>query len=339
MIKVNTCSFDSVIESQFLTAQTDYQIAIEKLYPLINRLHIQRKIQTETFYKRLESDIKIGCIMPPLTLAFVDDNDMNHKTVDEYEKYVNDNIGKSFVLDGIQRLNTLKRVFDQKELTLTKSIYLNIIICKSRDNILYRMITLNNGQKPMTARHQIEILASNIYDFKGLGINIVSEKESEGKKIRNAFAQSDIVSAYIAFLSNTTSLESNKIIDQKMDELIARQIIDSNITTDKLEFGEFIQEIARLCNEDFLYKWFKNLNNLLGFCVGAKKSLPQIRQTSLADFTQLIQSFEDAFKAFDISKIKLGRERRKLTQFLFEHFSDLESSSADDLLITFNELD
>ena len=51
------------------------------------------------------------------------------------------------------------------------------------DRLLYRMITLNNGQKPMTARHQIEILASNIFDFDSLPILSVTEKESKNKKI------------------------------------------------------------------------------------------------------------------------------------------------------------
>jgi hypothetical protein len=339
MITVNTRGFDSVIESQFLTANTDYKTAIKSLYPLINRLQIQRKIQVESFYKRLETDIETGCIMPPLTLAFVDDADMSGNTLEEFQKYVNDNISKSFVLDGIQRLNTLKRVYDKKPLNLSNPIYLNIIICKSRDNILYRMITLNNGQKPMTARHQIEILALNIYDFKSLGINIVSEKETQGRKIRNAFVQADIISAYLAFLSNTTSLESNKIIDKKMDELITRQIIDSDVTSNKVEFGGFLQEIARLSSNDFLYRWFKNLNNMLGFCVGAKKSLSAIQSKSIDEFEEIISNFEEAFKAFDVSRIKLGRERRKLTQYLFEHFRTLDNASSDEMLITFNELD
>lgn len=50
------------------------------------------------------------------------------------------------------------------------------------DRLLYRMITLNNGQKPMSARHQIEILASNMFDFDKLPILAVSEKNKSNKK-------------------------------------------------------------------------------------------------------------------------------------------------------------
>ncbi len=277
--------------------------------------------------------------MPPLTIAIVSDEELAKEQLKDYQKFVNDNIEKAFILDGIQRLNTLKRVCDREELDLSKPIFLNIIICKSRDNLLYRMITLNNGQKPMTARHQIEMLASNIYDFKKLGIEIITEKETAQRRPRNAFKKSDIISAYIAFLSDTTTLESSKIIESKMDELIARKIISSRITTDGLEFSDVIKEIARFIEDDFLLKWFKNLNNLLGFCVGSKNSFSKIQKTSISDFRNTIKTFEEAFAHLDVSKIKLSRERRKLTEYLFEKYHDLESSDSDEMLLTFNELE
>jgi hypothetical protein len=339
MITINTKNYDSVIESHFLTGHTDYKVAVETLYPLINRLQIQRKLQTEKFYKRLELDLKNGCIMPPLTIAIVAETDLSKKQVNDIQKFVNDNINKAFILDGIQRLNTLKRVHDRDELDLSKPIFLNIIICKSRDNLLYRMITLNNGQKPMTARHQIEMLASNIYDFKKLGIELITEKETAQRRPRNAFKKSDIISAYIAFLSDTTTLESSKIIESKMDELIARKIISSRITTDGIEFSDLIKEIARLIEDEYLLKWFKNLNNLLGFCVGAKSCISKIRKTSISDFKDSIKTFEEAFAHLDVSKIKLSRERRKLSEYLFHNFNDLEGSDSDELLLTFNEID
>lgn len=80
---------------------------------------------------------------------------------------IEEKINEIFILDGIQRLNTLVRVRESSEekFPYDRSIYANLLICESFDLLLYRMITLNNGQKPMTARHQIEIVASNMYDF------------------------------------------------------------------------------------------------------------------------------------------------------------------------------
>lgn len=339
MITVNTKNYDSVIESHYLTGHTNYKVAIDRLHPLINRLQIQRKLQTEKFYKRLELDLKIGCIMPPLTIAIVSESNLSKNTLEDFQAFIVENIDKAFILDGIQRLNTLKRVYDRDELDLEKPIFLNIIICKSRDNLLYRMITLNNGQKPMTARHQIEMLASNIYDFKKLGIEVITEKETARRRPRNAFKKSDIISAYIAFLSNTTTLESSKIIESKMDELIARKIITSRITNDGIEFSDLIKEIARLTDDEFLIKWFKNINNLLGFCVGAKSSISKVQEANISDFKELIETFEEAFAHLDVSKIKLSRERRKLSEYLFRHFDEHKDLDSDELLLTFNEID
>ena len=338
-VKIKTKSFDKVIKSYFLTGYTNYDYAIKYFYPLINRLNIQRKIQNTKFYKRLEEDLKEGCIMPPLTLAFIDNSNFSRKSMHDFQTYVNSNIRNCFVLDGIQRLNTLKRVFDKNELNLNRPIYLNIIICDSRDNLLYRMVTLNNGQKPMTARHQIEILASNIYDFKSLGIDILTEKETANKRSKTAFKTADIISAYIAFLSGTTILESSKIIEEKMDELIARQIIESDITRDQIEFVDVIAQIVRLCADEFLLSWFKNLNNLIGFCVGIKKSYRKIKKVSVDDFNLSVENFEEAFGNFDVSKIKLSRERRKLSQYFIENYEKLYDADSDELLLTFSELD
>lgn len=339
MITIDSKHFDKVISSYFLTCHSDYNVTIEYLHPLINKLDIQRKIQSEKFYKRLETDLAKGCIMPPLTLAFIDNSDFSNFSKKDFQKYVNDNIKKCFVLDGIQRLNTLKRVYDKKQLNLDNPIFLNILICKSRDNLLYRMVTLNNGQKPMSARHQIEMLASNIYDFESLGIEIITEKETAKRRPRNAFRKADVISAFIAFLSGTTNLENSKIIESKMDELIARKIIESDIATDGVEFTDIISCIAEFCELDYNCKWLKNQNNLIGFCTGAKSSLKELRKLDEQDFKEALENFEDAFKNFDVSKIKLSRERRKLSQYFIKNIEELQSADSDELLLIFNELD
>ncbi|MDZ7796956.1 MAG: hypothetical protein U5N56_07895 [Candidatus Marinimicrobia bacterium] len=84
---------------------------------------------------------------------------------------------------------------------------------------------------------------------------------------------------------------------------------------------------------------FKNLNNLMGFTVGIKESLKSIRNTSIEEFKDSLLNFEEAFKNFDVSKIKLSRERRKLTYHLFANYNKFETADSDELLLSFNELD
>ena len=65
---------DGVIDSVVATGKTTYRYAIDSLYPLIDRFSAQRKTQDKKFYARLERDILDKCLMPPLTIAFVEPN-------------------------------------------------------------------------------------------------------------------------------------------------------------------------------------------------------------------------------------------------------------------------
>lgn len=345
-INIYSVHDDLVIKGKFLTGVVTYKYAIENFYPLINRLYIQRKIQDAKFYKRLEQDLVKGCIMPPITIALIVEDEDYPSSRNKIEEYVNKNIEDAFILDGIQRLNTLKRTYDETKskevingLNLERPLFVNTVLCGSMDNLLYRMITLNNGQKPMTARHQIEILANNVYDFEDTGVVMQTEKERGKRVIRGAFNKGDFIKAYLAFLSNSINIDNKKIIEEKLDELLANKILDSNITEDNLEFSEIIELIGRFSEDDFLKKWFKVSNNLIGFCVGIRDSFESLKDEPIIDFINVINEFEKAFDSYDISKIKLGRERRKLTKFLISNYDDLKSFDSDELLMKFIELD
>lgn len=331
-IKVFWIGQDLVINSQFVTAYTTYDYAIKNLVPLIDKLDLQRKIQDAKFYKRLEKDLVTGCIMPALTLAYIVDN-ITFSSCEEAEKYISENIQDAFILDGIQRLNTLERTNNSTTyLDLDRPMFLNIIFCNSMDNLLYRMITLNNGQKPMTARHQIEILASNVYDFSSLPLEVQTEKERKKKIIKGSFKKSDVIKAYIAFLSNMINIDDQRIIEGKLDELISEKILNSDITDDDLEFSEIITFVTKLCVESEVLKWFKNNNNFIGFAVGIRKSFSEIKSSKPKDFLQSIKIFEGAFSSFNVSKVKVGMLRRKLVKHFIEDYLSFVKMDENDAL-------
>ncbi|WP_345243242.1 hypothetical protein [Pontibacillus salipaludis] len=316
-------SHDNVINSVFITAKTTYSVALEKLVPLIDRLDYQRNTLKPQFYRKLEKDILNGCIMPPLTLA-IKQEIHEDKKIENIEKFINNNIEDGFVLDGIQRLNTIKRICEKNDINLTRPLYLNILICNSMDKLLYRMITLNNGQKPMSARHQVEILASNLYNFEELPLNIRSEKEQKKKRVNNSFKKDDIIKSYLAFISNSINIDNQKIIESKLDELITDQIIESDLTERKIEFSEVVDLINTLAEADkSLLKWFKGTNNLIGFSAGIHKSFNEINEVDKDTFKIFIETFEEAFKFIDVSKIKLGLARRRAVKYLITNYSEV----------------
>ncbi|MBN8657714.1 MAG: hypothetical protein J0M11_18430 [Anaerolineae bacterium] len=336
-IVVYSIDDDHVITAKFISGKTNYEFGIDKLVPLISKLDIQRNLQDTKFYRRLERDILKGCIMPPITLAFVTEPSSLEGV--NLSDYVNENIDKAFILDGIQRLNTLSRANQgNKDIDLSRPLFLNIIICYSMDNLLYRMITLNNGQKPMTPRHQIEMLAANVYDFDSLSIKVHAEKGSK-RAVNGAFKKADIIKAYIAFLSNSINIDNQKIIESKMEELIADKILDSNITDDNLEFEDVIGLVAKFSEDLTSLAWFQVNNNLIGFSVGVKKSFGFLSEVSPEEFSKSISVFEKAFSYFNVSKFNIGQQRRKLTEHFISRYENLAKLDENELIQLLSELD
>lgn len=328
---------DGVIDSVVSTGKTNYKYAIENLYPLVDRFSAQRKEQDKKFYARLERDILDGCLMPSITIAFVEEG-FEEKSEDEIAEYITENIKSGYILDGIQRLNTLNRASQDERFKGERTLYLNVIISPTEDKLLYRMITLNNGQKPMTPRHQIEILTQELFDFSDIDITIQSEKERAENVVKGSFDLGDVSKAYLAFLTETVNNDNNKIIGEKMDQIIVGRIMDKQPVNEGIQFKEVINEIDRLSINPVAKKWLKVGNNLIGFSVGIKKSYNILKVEKDTDFSNAVELFEAAFKAINPSKVNLGRFRRELSQNFIENYEQYSVFDEMELVEQFMEI-
>lgn len=337
-VKIFTSDFDDVIDSYVGMGETTYKVALEKLYPLINKFEAQRKLQDKKFYRRLLKDIVEGCIMPPITIAFIDKDENDLSEVSNFQKFVNDNLDKAYILDGMQRLNTLKSASEEENFNNDRVAYVNIIIASNQDKLLYRMITLNNGQKPMTPRHQIEILTAEMFDFEKLkNISVQTEKERAEKVIRGSFNLGDISRGYLAFLTNNVNNENNKIIDEKMDEILVSRVLDARDSYNDLKFQKILLLIDKLSEDSSSKAWFKVNNNLIGFCVGIKDSYSNLCNVKPKEFAYDIELFEKAFNAINPSKVNLGKFRRQLSCEYIKKHAELSGYDEDDLTEYFAE--
>lgn len=323
--------FDKVVKSIFCSGKSTYEYAYNNFLPQIDKYYAQRKKVDEKFYQKLERDIVLGCIMPPITIAIVLDSieDLVYKNKEEVVQLLDEQKENIYILDGIQRLNTLKRAYNQEIKDF--EMYFNLLISDSEDRLLYRMITLNNGQKPMSARHQIEVLAHNIFDFDNLPITTQTEKARSKKRIKGSFDKDDIIKGYISYLSESVNIDNQKIIESKMDELIADKIIESNITQTESQFTAVIEKIEEFIDDDYLLKWFKQPNNLIGFCAGIGKSYSSVKSETKESFREIIEKFELSFQSFDISKIKLGHLRRLTVQYFISKHETMKSLSQTEI--------
>jgi hypothetical protein len=335
-IEIYNADHDEVIDSFVGTGKTTYQFALDNLLPLINRFDAQRKLQDKKFYKRLQKDLIDGCIMPPLTIAFIRKKGTPLLTSVEFSSYVNENISKGYILDGMQRLNTLSAAAEA--LDHTRSLYLNVIVSKSQDKLLYRMITLNNGQRPMTPRHQIEILTSQMFDFSALeNIAVQTEKERADGVLRGAFNLGDISKGYLAFLTGNVNNENNKIIDEKMDEILVSRVLDARDNAGDHSFEDIMALIDKLCENLRSKKWFKVNNNLIGFCAGIKSSYDQLNDLNPSQFADSLDLFESGFDALNASKVNLGKYRRQFSKEFIEKYSILSEKDQDEITEYFVE--
>lgn len=338
MVEIFSLERDDVVRALVSLGKVDYQYALESLLPLVDRLAIQRSIQNPKFYERLQRDILRGCVMPPITLAFVSNDLEGIQSENAIQAFVADNIKEGFILDGIQRLSTLKRAFEsvkREDFPLTRALYVNVIVCPSVDNLLYRMITLNNGQRPMSARHQVEILARNAFSFSD-GDLLLTDEKSQIRRRPGVFKRADFELAYMAFLSASINVDSQKLIQEKLDELLASKILERDPSGGGFEFSNAIQIISRLCELPDNDKWFKVTNNLVGFCAGLRDGHQAVFKVSAQQFEDFTRRFEDAFKAFNVSKIKLGKARRSCVYALIRKFGEtreLDVSRLTEILV------
>ena len=331
---------DEVLGALYWVGTTNYEYAINKLFPLIQRLEIQRNLQNPSFYSRLRNDLKVGCVIPPITLAFITSEPFDK--VDE--EYINENIDNGFVLDGIQRLSAIHRAFgeiereNEKQRFLKRTLHLNVIVSPSMDKLLYRMITLNNGQKPMSPRHQIDVLSETIFDFDALSLKNQPHKARQQGVNRMAVHRSDIVKGYIAYLSNTTAIDNKLIIEEKMDELIAERIIGSDFSEEKYEFMDVLHWISEVCTNKEVSNWFVLSNNFIGFCVAARHEFERIKVLAADNFRIETIKFEDVFSNFDKKKIKVGDFRRKMVSEYFGNLDKFSERSVSEIVLELSQL-
>jgi len=331
-------SYDYVIKSVNITVKADYEFAIARLIPLINKLDFQRSPLRKTFYARLERDIIKGCIMPFLTIAIKQkDIDFPFHAEDKKDNILS-MLSDAFVLDGIQRLNTLSGIAKNAMIDLSRPIFFNILICDSMDRLLYRMVTLNNGQRPMTARHQIEMLANNMFDYQSMPILAVTEKQVKAKTIDisddvNTMAKDTIIKAYMAFISNSVNIDNQKIIESKMDELITEQIMESNITDRETQYIDVMTYVNKCISDDAILKaWFDVQNNFIGFTAAMSKTFSEISRVDPSLLRDSVVLFDKAFGSISVSKIKLGMARRRMVQYFFENYDKLSILDENKLL-------
>jgi hypothetical protein len=172
--------------------------------------NIQRKKEKHKAYERLKDDIIKGALLPSITLAvkpdYIDEIEinLNNMKFNEIERILG-RPGQVQILDGVQRTHILKELSKSSTTFMPmQSLLLEFWLEKKAQNLIYRIIVLNAGRKPMSMRHQVELLFLVIQKTIEDRINdleLYRETEQTRRRGARKYALDRIAAAYNCYLS------------------------------------------------------------------------------------------------------------------------------------------
>ena len=207
--------FDNRIQAfnlLFEISLDEYQTISQKIIDK-NEFQRRRVKSSSTVYNLLKKDLAVGCIIPPIVLA-LSNNKIDYKITAETEpelviKKIKDSYENLIILDGLQRTYTIRDLFkevesngdiDLLEKLKIKKIRIEIYVGINKLGILYRMLTLNTGQTPMSMRHQIEILYSDYLEEDINGIKLLAESDDRMPKKDGEYKFKEIIEGFNSYL-------------------------------------------------------------------------------------------------------------------------------------------
>lgn len=216
---------------------------------------IQRRRESHKAYKRLSDDIRLGALLPTITLSVKPehvDTIMDVANQPERLKTELSVMGRVDILDGLQRTYILKDISDSGfRFNENAKLLLEFWLEKDLSKLIYRMIVLNSGQKTMSMRHQIELLFTSLsseIEKKIPGITILKEKDSSRRTQSNKYPLSDLATSYYAYLTGSHEIEKDGLVTKLFDS----DILDASEEVLTEKFNSYLNRLKSFVRIDEL---------------------------------------------------------------------------------------
>jgi len=366
--------FDQRINSWNLYVESTFGEYLKFAKKIINNNELQRKrVKTsKTIYSLLKNDLQKGCIMPPLVLALVktDIIDVENPDQEKLLQYINENSRNVLLLDGLQRTYTLidadaemeKKSEEEYQNFLKNKLRLEIYVEINKFGILYRMLTLNTGQTPMSARHQLEMLYSDMLNTEFDGVKLVTDKDGKADPDENEFIFKNAIEGFNSYMNRNELpidrqdiLENVKMLENMSEEDVSEDLFKEFLETYMKLFGilrkitnnhvvdndELIEYgISELPFGKKVSKIFSTSQSLTGFgaAVGKMKDLGIIN--AMTDISEMVDKLEKENEGYIwmmelLSKLdrikasskKIGNAQRMFFQYFYRELLNKESDS------------
>jgi len=168
-----------------------------------------------------------------------------------------------YIVDGLQRTNAINQVVesfldaDDETTFLNRHLRVEVWPDIPLKALTYRMILLNAGQKPMSLRHQLEVVSSALCDYlkESLGdqIEIYREKETDRRSGPAQYRFSLIASSYQAFVQKSPHIDLRNEVIAELNTIDALDSYGRSIdkggavdpTTAFVEYVRFLVQLDR----------------------------------------------------------------------------------------------
>jgi len=235
----------------------DYLLLIGENY---DEYGIQRRREKHRAYNRMKEDIKRGAVLPTITLA------VNKHLVSDILVFINENkqeelkqrletTGGFSILDGLQRTNILHEIKNEgHEFVEQQVLLLEFWVEPDIKHLIYRLIVLNAGQKPMSLRHQIELLFMTLaVKMKESipGLDIYRETDSRRRSQSGQYPFERLVTSYQSFLWKTPELNKSNLIAQQMMEESVLDSSEESLNDTFNNFTYYLQKYTLIDEKSF----------------------------------------------------------------------------------------
>ena len=323
-----------------------------------DRFEIQRKRQDPKKYTRLKEDIRKGTLLPGITLA------VNPGKVSDYKADLEQKNSESlihqlkekddlYILDGLQRtyiINDLTK--EGATFQLDQNILLEIWFEDRIEHLIYRLIVLNSGQKPMSMKHQVELLFTTLKseieaEIPDLIIYVERDGQIRSRELKFSFDR--LVNAYYSFLTKSPEVKRDNLVVKKLNE---DDILSANEEELNLSYNSFIDFLKMYClldknlypyyqnNDDSNKNWLAEENNMKGvFAAIGRYGVDEKRMTRIKTALEKLvvltvaspitedplglDVYKEVKSGIDSKKYNVGSETRRLVMDGFrEYFMD-----------------
>jgi hypothetical protein len=326
-------------------------------------LSIQRGIIKDSkAYQTLRADLRRGCILPPLVLA------VSNMTLPEILNARRATSGAelqatasqietqlsaprpqdTYIIDGLQRTNALRQtlremesLFTDREQFLNRLLRVEVWLNIPFGAIAYRMLLLNAGQKPMSMKHQVEILSIKLAEDLSTipGIKIINTLTSERRVAAGQFTLAKLASAFHAWLQGSPNIDFRNTV---MEQLLAESAIETLGTSlsgaePHEDFRSFVEWIVAVDHAvwDSEPQFFGNETVLLGLsaAVGTAQRNTVLRDRMLRGLERLknqvttgnpealaIHRFNELRQGEDVRKVNVGQFTRDMVYRAFHEY-------------------